>query len=151
MIYRTLCRIVSLGAIVALIAATASAQPVLHWNFDEASSGSQDALDSGSPPPNNGIFMGGAARTSVTPGGASTGSADLFAGAVGTDAYIEADNISGTDGLSAITISTWLNLQADPAGNDRLLALQAGGNPPNADFDNSGTVDGADGAIFESG
>ena len=149
MILRTLCRGVSLGTIVAFFAATSSAQPVLHWNFDEASSGSQDALDSGSPPPNSGIFMGGATRTSVTPGSASTGSADLFAGAAGTDAYIQADDIDGTDGLSAITITAWLNLQADPAGNDRVIALQAEQNPPNADFDGSGTVDPNDGVIFE--
>ncbi|MDC0937258.1 hypothetical protein OAS39_13315, partial [Pirellulales bacterium] len=139
------------GLIAAILAAPASAQPVLQWNFDEAASGSQDALDSGVAPPNTGIFNGGATRTSTTPGGASTGAADLFVGAVGTDAYIEADDISGTDNLSAITITTWLNLQADPAGNDRLIALQAGANPPNADFDNSGTVDAPDGVILQQG
>jgi hypothetical protein len=124
--------------------APCDAQPVLQWTFDEASSGSQDALDTGAAPAENGIFQGGATRTSNTPGGASTGAADLYLGTAGTDAYLQASDTGSLEGLASITVTSWINLQADPVGNDRIAALQATNMPPDPDFDDNNVVDGKD-------
>ena len=122
----------------------AEAQPLLQWTFDESDSGDQIAIDGGQAPSEDGEFFGGATRTSNTPGGASTGAADLFLGATGNDAYIESTDVTSIDGLESITITAWINLQGDPTGNDRIAALQAVANPPNADFNGSDLIDGDD-------
>ena len=133
-----------------IFADQAVAQPLLQWAFDESDTGDQDATDTGQAPAQSGQFMGGATRTSNTPGGASTGAADLFLGSTGNDAYIETDDVASIDGLESITITAWINLQGDPAGNDRIAALQAVANPPNADFDGSNLVDGTDLQTWQS-
>ncbi len=132
-----------------MITNLAVGQPLLQWNFDESDTGDQDAIDAGQAPAENGIFLGGATRTSNTPGGASTGAADLFLGSTGNDAYLQATDVSSFDGLESITITAWLNLE-DAIGNDRIAALQGVNNPPDADFDDSNLVDGADLEIWQN-
>ncbi len=147
---RTLVRGVVLASCsLLLITNLATAQPLLQWNFDESDAGDQDAIDAGQAPAENGVFLGGATRTSNTPGGASTGAADLYLGSTGNDAYIEATGVSSFDGLESITVTAWINLQ-DAIGNDRIAALQGVINPPDADFDGNEIVDGADLEIWEN-
>ncbi len=86
---------------VAISNLTAFAQaPVLHWTFDEASSGDTNALDSGQAPANDGLFLGGATRTANTPNNASLGAADLM---VGTDAYLQATDTTGLETAAGLT------------------------------------------------
>lgn len=105
---------------------TASAQTLLlQYNFDEASSGAQDAINHGSAAGANGSFVGDATRTAITPGGASTGALDL--NVAGTSSYVTGGSVTELAGLTGFTLSVWVNMQAAPAGNMRLLANQAAG------------------------
>jgi len=101
---------------------------LLQWTFDESTTGDMDVTNRGSlGPAANGIFSGDATRTEATPADASPAAADLlFPG----NGVVSATDSSGLDGLSAITVSAWINLQGDPpadgSGNDRIVALQDG-------------------------
>ena len=110
-------------------AAPAGAQTLLlHYNFDEASSGNAPANDLGSGTPAPGAFVGSATRTSNTPGNFSTGALNLTASASASLGYVTAGDADKLDGLSHFTLSTWLNLQGtNTSGNFRLLAKQSGG------------------------
>lgn len=98
----------------------AFATHLLGYSFDEASG---NALDNGSAPLTDATLEGGAVRSSDTPSG--TGSSldlrndDGYAHLLGQDA----DDI---DGLSALTLTTWLKVDNYTAGNNRLLAKQNG-------------------------
>jgi hypothetical protein len=123
----------ALSGILGLGAQVASAQtPLLHYTFDEASSGTTNALDTGTPPPSDGVFNGGATRTANTPSG-SGGAVDLTTNeATGGYAFVRsAADADKLDGLSKVTISTWLNLSSYPtpgSSNARLVSKQAAGN-----------------------
>jgi hypothetical protein len=112
----------ALSAIVAaLIPSFAVAAPLLQWTFDEASG---NALDTGDAPPSAGVLTGGAVRSSNTPSGLGS-SVDLrndspYAHVLGEDA-------AKLDGLSALTLTTWLNVENYPSGNHRLVAKQNAG------------------------
>jgi hypothetical protein len=97
------------------------AEPLLWYNFNEASG---NALDTGDAPQTDAQLLGGATRSSDTPSGSGS-SLDLrteapYAHALSTDA-------ADLDGLSAITVITWLKLDSYPSGNNRLAAKQASG------------------------
>jgi hypothetical protein len=111
--------------VVVFTCATGSAQPVLRYTFDEASG---NALDSGQAPLTDAAFVGGATRSSDTPSGTGS-SLDMrseapYAHLLGTDA-------EDLDGLSALTLTTWLKVETYVSGNNRLVAKQAGA--PNFD------------------
>jgi hypothetical protein len=115
-------RPIILGVI--LSCGVASAQtPLLQYTFDEANSGSDPALDSGSGSAANGTFNGGATRTANTPGGFSLGALDLTTTGAGT--HLTGGDADKLDGLTSFTLTTWVNLQAVPTGNLRLIAKQA--------------------------
>ena len=112
---------------VLLIASAASAQqaPLLRYGFDEP--GGQ-ALDTGTPPPLPGDLMGGAVRSGNTPSG--SGSSVDFNGDA-PYAHVLGGESDKLDGLSQLTLTTWLNLSAyapptTGTGNQRLVAKQAG-------------------------
>jgi hypothetical protein len=104
-----------------LTVSRAGAEPLLLYNFDEPSG---DALDTGDAPLTNATLEGGATRSADTPSGSGS-SLDLrtespYAHALEGDA-------ADLDGLSAITITTWLKLSSYTSGNHRLAAKQAAG------------------------
>jgi hypothetical protein len=115
--------------------------PLLRYTFDE---GSGQALDSGTAPLTPGDLLGGATRSTDTPGGFSPFAVD-FTNETPYAHVLEGD-ASDLDGLGQLTLTTWLKVNTYTAGNNRLSAKQNGG----ANFDgfswnmnatpNSGTV-----------
>lgn len=122
--HRLLAALCCLGLAVAFVQ-TSSATLLLQYTFDEASG---DALDTGAAPAADGAFMNNATRTANTPGNVSAGALDMFTvPSAGAGNYVTAGDVDKLDGLSAFTLTTWLNLQTNDGGNDRLLAKQNGG------------------------
>jgi len=109
-------------ALVCLVSAPAVAQPVLRFTFDEASG---NAMDSGSAPLTIATLEGGATRSADTPSGSGM-SLDMrtdsaYAHVLGVD---DAD----LDGLTALTVTTWLKVESypsNPSNNKRLVSKQA--------------------------
>jgi VCBS repeat-containing protein len=95
--------------------------PVLRYGFDETSSGAAPALDSGAAPAADGTFAGLATRAALTPGFASAGALDLTAG-TNANSYVTAGDADKVDNLTAMTLSLWINLRANPQANDRLVS-----------------------------
>lgn len=120
-----------IGALVlagALILPASAATLLLRYNFDEAASGNAPALDLGTGDPSPGLFVGGATRTSNTPGGVSLGAVDLTTAGAAT--YIDGGDPLKLAGLSSFTLTAWINLQGTPTGNLRIMSKQAGGTFP---------------------
>ncbi len=106
-----------------------SSGPVLRYLFDEASSGTAPAVDSGAAPAAGGTFMGAATRTADTPQSASTGALDLTAGL----GYVSAGSVSKIENLSALTLTAWVNLRSLPANESVLMSDNPSGIPPAGD------------------
>jgi hypothetical protein len=110
----------------ALLAVLICASPragaqVLRYTFDEASSGTTAALDSGTPPAANGSFVGAATRV---PGmGGSLGALDLSAND-GLGNWMTAGDADKLDAMSGVTISMWVNLRGNTT-NTAMLASDA--------------------------
>lgn len=116
-------RLVICSLLSLLMGGMASAQqPLLQYTFDEPSG---DALDSGSAPLTDAVLSGGASRSTDTPNGTGF-SLDLRDDA-STYAYALSGDADDLDGLSALTLTTWLKLESYPSGNNRLLSKQAAG------------------------
>ncbi len=109
-----------LASLVLFSTSIASATPLLHYTFDEPSG---DALDTGSAPNTPGQLMGGATRSSDTPGGFGS-SIDLRNDSPSFAHVLEGD-AADLDGLAALTLTTWLKVESYPGGNNRLVAKQA--------------------------
>lgn len=115
--------------------------PLLRYTFDE---GTGQALDSGSAPLTHGDLVGGATRSTDTPAGFSPFAVDFTND--NPFAHVLEGDAADLDGLSQLTLTTWLKVSAYPSGNNRLSAKQSG----TANFDgfswnmnatpNSGTV-----------
>lgn len=111
-----------LGAVMAFVSPTlVVAAPLLRYTFDEASG---NALDSGSAPQTDAVFQGGAVRSSDTPSGIGS-SLDLRNDA--PNAQLVGQDAVDLDGLSALTLTTWLKLDSYASGNNRLLSKQFSG------------------------
>ena len=106
-------------ALASLACLPAFGQPVLHYAFDEASG---NALDTGTAPLTDATLEGGAVRSTNTPSGAGS-SLDLRAD--GPVAHLLGQNSSDLNSLTAITVTTWLNVEAYTSGNHRLASQQA--------------------------
>jgi len=117
-------------AFTAAVAASLCSSPgysamLLRYTFDEPDL-TGDALDSSLVLPQaNGQLLGGATRTTNTPGPFSARALDLtndnpYAHVLGPDA----DKL---DGMSQITLTTWLNVSAYTSGNHRLASKQNAG------------------------
>ena len=116
-------------AVIAFCLGSAARAQVLRYTFDEASSGTTPALDSGSGTPAPGTFTGGAIRTANTPG-ASAGALDLTAnGGVGT--WVSPGDINKIDSLTSMTVLMWVNLRGTPS-NTTSLASDVSALPPPA-------------------
>ena len=106
-------------AFLSLACSSALAQPVLRYTFDEASG---NALDSGQAPLTDATFEGGAIRSTDTPSGSGS-SLDLRTES--PYAHLLGPNATDLNGLTALTITTWLNVETYTSGNHRLLSQQA--------------------------
>ena len=102
-------------AAILLYACPAQASLLVRYTFEEASG---PALDTGSAPASDGTFSGSAVRTGNTPNG--TGSA-LNVNFAGTTTYLSCGNPDKLNNLTNFTLTAWMNLQANPVANDRLL------------------------------
>ena len=113
------------GLVLALTCSLLAVQParadlLLRYTFDETDLTNTPALDGGIAPAANGTFVNKATRTTNTPSG--TGLAlDL---SDGISDWVSVGNPAKLNGLSSFTLACWLNLQADPAANDRLMEKQ---------------------------
>src|ERR1035441_5067928 len=113
------------GLVLALTCSLLAVQParadlLLRYTFDETDLTNTPALDGGIAPAANGTFVNKATRTTKTPSG--TGLAlDL---SDGISDWVSVGNPAKLNGLSSFTLACWLNLQADPAANDRLMEKQ---------------------------
>jgi hypothetical protein len=120
-----------------------SADLLLRYSFDEASSGTTPALDSGAAPAANGVFTNSATRTANTPGSFSVGALNLTGGGA-VNNWVAATDPDKLDGLSVMTITAWVNFQAAPVTSDRLVSklLSSGGNFTGFDwrFSNTGAL-----------
>ena len=110
-----------LCSVVLLAPAMALAQPLLRYTFDEASG---NALDTGAAPAADSTLEGGAVRSADTPSGAGS-SLDMRTDA--PVAHLLGPDAAELDGLSALTLATWLKVETYVSGNNRLVAKQAGG------------------------
>jgi hypothetical protein len=115
-------RLIFLAALTAVAPSLAFGAPLLHYSFDEPSG---NALDSGTAPLTDAALQGGATRSTNTPSGSGF-SLDLRDDAA-TYAYALEGDAADLDGLNALTLATWLNVEAYTSGNNRLLAKQAAG------------------------
>jgi hypothetical protein len=106
-------------ALITFACSTAFAQPVLRYTFDEASG---NALDSGSAPLTDATFEGGATRSPDTPSGSGS---SLDMRGEPSYAHLLGPNAPDLNGLAALTITTWLNVETYTSGNHRLLSQQA--------------------------
>ena len=115
-------RLIVLAAIAAIGPSLAVGAPLLQYTFDETSG---DAIDYGTAPQTNAALLGGATRSANTPSGTGF-SLDLRDDAA-TYAHALEGDAADLDGLGALTLSTWLNVEAYTSGNNRLSAKQAAG------------------------
>lgn len=101
--------------------ATGQGALLLQYTFDAGT-----AADTGTGTPANGTLINGGSFTTNTPGGSgqaySTGAGVNTYLTTGTTATPEAGPPAKLTALNAFTISFWVNLQAAPAVNDRLVS-----------------------------
>ncbi|HEX6963994.1 MAG TPA: LamG-like jellyroll fold domain-containing protein [Lacipirellula sp.] len=112
-------RAVALALALWSVCLPAFAQPALRYTFDESSG---VALDVGTAPLTNAAFQGGAIRSTNVPSGAGS-SLDLRPDS--PFAYLRGENASDLNGLTALTITTWLNVEVYASGNHRLASQQS--------------------------
>lgn len=111
----------------AMAAPVSRAALVLRYNFDESSSGTDSATDSGAAPAAPGTLSGSAARIGNTPGGASIGALDVSL----PNSFVTAGDVEKLDGLSQFTLTGWINLQGTPGHGNRIMSKQV----PSGNFD----------------
>jgi hypothetical protein len=119
-----LSHLIVLALLFSFFSLAASAAPLLHYNFDEGTGTA--AADSGTGAPAPGTLVG-ATWTTNTPQGYSAAAVDSSGASAGNLKYVTGGDVDKIDGLSQFTLTAWLNLQATPSGNRRILAKQDGG------------------------
>lgn len=97
--------------------------PAFRLNFDEASSGTTPANNTGSATAPAATFTGGATRTAQTPYGTPLGALDLTGGASGGSVTTGGD-VQAIDGAGAMTVTFWLNMRDVPRDTDFVLGDQ---------------------------
>ena len=115
-------------AVAGLVCLQSPAEAVLvaRYTYDE---GAGNALDTGAPPPADGVFQANATRSTDTPSGTGF-SLDLSAD--GLESFVSMGDPAKVDTLSQFTMTTWLklsdlNANNGGSGNVRLLAKQNAG------------------------
>ncbi|WP_428389776.1 LamG-like jellyroll fold domain-containing protein [Mucisphaera sp.] len=141
----------------ALTTATANADLLLEWTFDETAG---NAINTGTlGAAGDGVPGATAARIANTPSGSGL-AADLTAAGAGS--IFSAGDLDVIDGLNTFTLSTWINIQdlnsaQGGSGNVRLISEQGGGSFPgpswNLNNPNTGTraADNVRTALFVGG
>jgi|GEM_PF-1696909 len=109
--------------------------PALHYLFDEASTGSVVAVDTGSGAPADGVFSGGAIRTADTPAGRSLGAMSTAGGAHLN--HVETAAPGKINGLTAFTVTMWMKLLDDPNPFDRFISMSDGSSGFELFFENN--------------
>ena len=104
--------------ILILLAPPIQAALLLQYNFDEATGSALDA--SGAIPQANAIFTNSATRTPNTPTGMGY-ALDVSSSATTNNYAYAAAPTKLNVVLTNLTLTTWLNLRANPTANDRLL------------------------------
>lgn len=111
-----------------LTTAVAQAGLLVHWDFDEATTGTTTALNGGTLGlAADGYVVNGATRTgATTPGNYSAGAMSFTTGTSGKNAAVVLYNdLADLDTLSALTVTGWVNFRGDPAVFDTLVADRA--------------------------
>lgn len=104
---------------------SADAAMLVRYTFDEASSGTTTALNSGTlGAAANGTFNNSATRTASTPGSASLGALDVSAS--GNNYIAASGDIAALDTPSALTLTIWVNMRSAPTTDDTLIADRDG-------------------------
>jgi hypothetical protein len=110
-----------------LVGQVASAQTLLlRYFYDEAASGNQNATDSGTAPLADGTFVTNATRTTNTPGGIGSGNVAALDLTGTAPKYLNAGDVDKLDGLTQLTLTSWINLAGTPANGNRVMAKQLG-------------------------
>ena len=121
----SLLRSIAASGLVCLLASWANATPVpiLQYSFDEASSGTTPAFNAGSlgSTADLTVFNGGATRTTNTPFASSVAALSVTGPGAESDATSASTVVPGTDNLPGLTVTAWINVQADPAAFARIL------------------------------
>ena len=96
----------------------ASADHIIGYDFDEATSGTTLALDNGAAPAADAAFFAGATRTANTPDGTG-GALDVLA-----DGYVSPGDPAKLGTLADFTFAGWINVQGAVANGNRIFAKQ---------------------------
>ena len=91
---------------------------LLQYNFDEATGNALDSSES--TPPANAVFTNLATRTPNTPIGIGY-ALDVSSSATTNNYVYVTAPVKLTVVLTNLTLTTWLNLRANPTANDRLM------------------------------
>ena len=129
MVVDQLCRSRSAFLVLAMTAmwlsvpsASAAPSPILRWSFDESSSGTSPAGDTGATAPAaSGTFSGAATRTGNTPGNFSAGALNVTGNAAAGNHVASSGDVNKTDALSAMTVTGWINFQGAPTQLDEIV------------------------------
>jgi hypothetical protein len=111
----------ALATALTCLAPAANASLLLQYQFDEAAGA--NAADTGTGAPAPGTLVN-SAWTTNTPSG-SGAAVDTSGASSASLRYVSAGDVDKLDGLSAFTLTTWINLQATPTGNRRIMSKQA--------------------------
>ncbi len=104
----------------------ADGRPLLRYVFDRSST----QYDGGTPPFAHGTLTGSPALVSGSPGLYSCNALDLSPYASNHNYVTTGADVQKLDALSAMTITLWVNMRADPAEDDCLLSDMPSGYPP---------------------
>lgn len=98
-----------------LFSTPAHAALLVRYTFDEATNGATNALNTGGSLGSaaDGVFSGNATRTTSTPGGSTPAALDLNPNGGNDDTAATAGDVNGLDTLTAITVTTWFNVQSN--------------------------------------
>lgn len=121
---RMIGRVICGSVFICLLAAPASVlaqTPLLRYSFDDQTN---PTADSGSGTPAPGGINGTSQFITTTPGGFSAAAWDTNGGPEGNN--VAGGDAAKLDNLSALTLTTWVNLQANPTGNDRIISKRNG-------------------------
>jgi hypothetical protein len=117
--------ILAFSLAVLLVAPLAAGQtPLLRYTFDEATSGTQNATDSGTAPLADGTLVSNATRTTNTPGGSGSGNIAALDLTGTNPKAVNAGDVDKLDGLTKLTLTSWINLSGSPANGNRIMAKQ---------------------------
>jgi len=102
-------------------AGTFAPEPTLWYDFDEAATGNGTVLDKGTGTPADGVFHGATTRVPGTPNNISL--AAMSTEGSHFNSYVQAPTPQKLNAIQAFTLTTWINLRANPGANTRIISL----------------------------